>query len=118
MSKGWHIARDEDSLTLSRHPAPRFDVQAETEFPLLRMLPLAQMIRQDMWRRLQRIRGFAPAVQVHHTDTGLRVVAGGTIDGRFPRARTEARLTTLLHDPVYRARWERCARLTSRKCVL
>ncbi len=118
MSKGWHIMRDSDSLTLSRHPDPAFDLWAETDFALLRMLPLAQMIRQDMWRMLQRLRGFAPIVRVTNTDTGLRVRAGGTVEGRFPRARAEARIAALLNDPAYRQRWETCARLTCGKAVL
>lgn len=115
MTKSWHIARDDHRLTLSRHPAPRFDLSAEASFPPLRRLPLAQMVRQDMWRRLRVLRGFSPVVEVTRTDTGLRLRAGGSVTGRFPKAHAEARIAALLHDPAHRARWLADARLTQGK---
>lgn len=118
MSKGWHITRDAQCLTLSRLPTARFDLSAQATFPALRMLPLAQMIRQDMWRLLQNLRGFAPAVRVERNDNGLLVTAGGAVTSRFPKARTEAQLDGLLHDSALRDRWQRSARLTQRKDVL
>lgn len=118
MSRRWHITRDTTGLTLSRHPTPRFDVAAEAGFPPLRMLPLAQMIRQDMWRLLQRLRGFAPVVQVTQTAHGLRVKAGGGVVGAVPKAHTEAQIRALLDNESHRARWQRCARLTQGKDVL
>ncbi|TNF17724.1 MAG: hypothetical protein EP318_20530 [Rhodobacteraceae bacterium] len=111
-SPRWHITRDAAGLTLSRHATPRFDVAAEAGFPPLRMLPLAQMIRQDMWRALQRLRGFAPVVQVSKTAQGLRVKAGGAIAGAVPRAHAEAQIRALLDNETHRARWLRSARLT------
>lgn len=118
MGKSWHIIRDDAGLTLSRHRVARFDVAARAGFPPLRMLPLAQMVRQDLWRCLQRLRGFAPVVQVTRTDQGLEVTAGGAVAGRFPKAATEARIAALLQDPALRARWQRSARLTQRKVLL
>ncbi|MDD9741187.1 MAG: hypothetical protein RID15_07350 [Marinovum algicola] len=118
MSKTWHIRRDACGLTLSRRPEARFDVAARAEFPPLRMLPLAHMIRQDMWRRLRRLRGFAPAVQVTRTGAGLTVTAGGSVTAAFPKARTEAQIGDLLHDPELRARWQRCALLTGGKVLI
>lgn len=118
MSRRWHITRDATGLTLSRHATPSFDVAAETGFPPLRMLPLAQMIRQDMWRLLQTVRGFAPVVQVSKTSRGLRVKAGGRVVGPVKMAHTEAQIRALLDNDRYRARWQRCARLTQGKDVL
>ncbi|MDA7428531.1 hypothetical protein PGB28_08665 [Primorskyibacter aestuariivivens] len=118
MTKSWHIARDDDRLTLSRHPAPRFDLSAEASFPQLRRLALAQMVRQDLWRRLRNLRGFSPVVEVTRTETGLRLRAGGAVAGRFPRSHAEAQIASLLHDPAYRARWQSCARLTQGKDLL
>lgn len=118
MSRRWHITRETNGLTLSRHAAPRFDVAAETGFPPLRMLPLAQMIRQDMWRLLQTVRGFAPVVQVSQTARGLRVKAGGGVVGAVPKTHTEAQIRALLDNECNRARWQRCARLTQGKDVL
>lgn len=118
MTKSWHIARDADSLTLSRDPVPRFDLCAEASFPPLRRLPLAQMVRQDMWRLLRNLRGFAPVVRVTRTEDGLRVAAGGRVTGRFPKAKAEAEIRALLGDPKHRTRWQRCARLTQGTDVL
>ena len=115
MKPRWHISRDADGLTLSRHARARFDVAATAEFPLLRMLPLAQMIRQDLWRALQTLRGFAPVVDIRRWGGGLRVTAGGSVVGNYPKATTKARIDLLLAEPRNRARWERCARLTSGK---
>lgn len=115
---GWHIIRDDRALTLSRHAVPRFDVAAETRFPPLRMLPLAQMIRQDMWRLLQRLRGFAPVVTVRETETGLHVTAGGSLACPAPKRHVEAEIRSLLESEDGRLRWERCARLTQGKGVL
>lgn len=118
MSTTWHIRRDATGLTLSRRPEARFDVSSSAVFPPLRMLPLAQMIRQDLWRQLQRLRGFAPVVRVERGAEGLTVTAGGTVAGPCPRSRTEALIGEMLHDPDLRARWQRCARLTEGKVLI
>lgn len=118
MSKTWHIRRDAQGLTLSRQPVARFDVAASAGFPPLRMLRLAHMIRQDLWRQLQRLRGFSPVVQVRHAAGGLVVTAGGAVAGRFPKARTEGQIQALLQDPDLRARWQRSALLTQGKVLI
>ena len=112
MSRGWHITRDADTLTLSRAATPRFDLSAEAEFPPLRRLPLAQMVRQDLWRCLQTLWGFSPVVQVVRRTHGLWLRAGGQVNGRFPKSQAEAKIDALLHDPAHRARRQSCARLT------
>ena len=49
---------------------------------------------------------------------GLTVTAGGSVTAAFPKARTEAQIGDLLHDPELRARWQRCALLTGGKVLI
>lgn len=105
----WHILRDEDGLTLARHLPARFDVSAVSLFPLCHAGRLAQQVRQDMWRALQRVRGFSPVVRVERLDTGLRVTAGGRVPPASKSASVVQRLDDLLANPQVRARWLRWA---------
>lgn len=108
----WHILREDGALTVARALPVRFDVCAEASFPPVRKGRLAQQIRQDMWRMLQRTRGFAPAVRVEEDEARLLVRAGGAIHARtFPKSSIEARIAALLTSPAHRARWLRHARL-------
>lgn len=101
----WHILRDDDALTLARRLPVRFDLCVEAGFPRVGRLRLARQIRQDMWRALQNLRGFAPVVRVEPLGEGLRVRAGGQVDGAFPRAQATETLSALLQDPAHRTRW-------------
>ncbi|MDO6520221.1 hypothetical protein Q8W37_01095 [Shimia thalassica] len=103
--KGWHIQRKDDTVTVARRLPARFDVSACTVMPSGGRLRLAQQIRQDMWRRLQNLRGFSPVVEVKDVNGALQVTAGGSIDGPFPRASIEEKLANLLADPDLRTRW-------------
>ncbi|MDC0738596.1 hypothetical protein N6L24_09910 [Cognatishimia sp. SS12] len=105
----WHITKDAESLTLSRRLPARFDVWGETELPRGNRLRIAHQIRQDLWRALQDLRGFAPVVQLTAQGAYLRVRAGGQIDGRFSRASVEAQIAAVLEDGSNRARWSRFA---------
>lgn len=107
----WHILRSEGQVTVARRLPLRFDLRVESRFPSLRKTRLALQIRQDLWRRLQRQRGFSPVVAVSEMPGGLRVSAGGQVDARFNRALLEARILELLSDPALRARWCRFAAL-------
>ena len=104
----WHITRTDSSLTLSRRLPARFDVAAETVLPAADPLRLAHQIRQDMWRKLQNLRGFAPVVEISAEGQGLRVRAGGQVMGRVP-ANAAAQITEVLENPGRRARWIRHA---------
>ncbi|MEW2913727.1 hypothetical protein [Leisingera sp. JC11] len=95
-------------MTLSRRVSARFDVSAETVLPSGDPLRLAHQIRQDMWRKLQRLRGFAPVVEISAEGQGLRVRAGGQVTGRVP-ANAAVQITEVLEDPARRARWVRHA---------
>ncbi|MBY4893168.1 hypothetical protein KUL25_10365 [Rhodobacteraceae bacterium N5(2021)] len=108
---GWHITRDGDTLTVSRKRTARFDLAEVTFLPgedLVRSR-IAHQIRQDMWRKLQRLRGFCPAVRVTAQPGGVAILAGGAVEGTVTdRARTA--IADLLGDPALRTRWVANAR--------
>ena len=104
MSRGWHILRDGDRLTLARHLPARFDVAARTVLPLADPLRLAHQIRQDMWRALQRVRGFSPVVEICAAEEAAHVRAGGRVIGVIPPA-TDRKIREVLENPHHRARW-------------
>ncbi len=105
----WHVAPLRDGVELSRRAPARFDLAVEARLPLMDPLRLAHQVRQDMWRRLQRLRGFAPAVRVTRDGDHLHVTAGGAVNGPIPRAQAEAAIRAVLDDPANRARWRRFA---------
>ena len=107
----WHMIRDETVLTLARQLPARFDVAATASLPPLRRGRLAHLIRQDLWRALQSLRGFSPVVQVTTTPDGLSVTAGGRVSGPVTQA-TQTQIAALLADPHLRARWISNARKT------
>ena len=96
-------------MTVSRALPARFDVSARAEFPLVARARLAHQIRQDMWRKLQRLRGFCPAVRVTAQPGGVAVLAGGAVEGPITD-RARAQVGELLADPALRDRWVRNAR--------
>lgn len=109
MATRWHILRDPDGLTLARALPPRFDVRAETVLPMAEPLRLAHQIRQDIWRALQRVRGFSPVVRVEPQAAGVKVTAGGRVAGAVPPD-AGARIADVLEHPGHRDRWVRFAR--------
>ncbi|MCB1358144.1 MAG: hypothetical protein KDK53_17190 [Maritimibacter sp.] len=90
-------------VVLARGPV-RFDVSAETFLPPALAGRIAHQVRQDLWRALRRLRGFAPVVAVTPRADGLRVVAGGAVAGAIPPG-TAARIAAVLDHPGNRARW-------------
>ncbi|MEQ9260636.1 MAG: hypothetical protein RIG84_16240 [Roseovarius sp.] len=106
----WHIVEEPGALVLARCWPVRFDLAVATVLPAVaRRARLAQQVRQDMWRALRGLRGFSPAVRLEEAESGLRVVAGGQVDGPLPRAKAEAQIADLLACPRNRARWARWA---------
>ncbi|MCO0634367.1 hypothetical protein M8745_00150 [Lutimaribacter sp. EGI FJ00014] len=105
----WYVDRAGTGLTLSRHRPARFDLGVEAVLPSMDPLRLAHQVRQDMWRALRDLRGFAPAVRVARKGDALHVLAGGAVDGPVPRAWAEAAIRAVLDDPANRARWQRHA---------
>ncbi|MEM9550547.1 MAG: hypothetical protein AAGA05_05195 [Pseudomonadota bacterium] len=104
MTARWHIDRTETSLTLMRHRPARFDLSAETQLPLADMLSMAHQIRQDVWRVLQRVRGFSPVIHILRDGAGLHVLAGGRAHAPIP-ANAPMRVQAVLNDPANRSRW-------------
>ncbi|GGB95626.1 hypothetical protein GCM10011363_10400 [Marivita lacus] len=105
---GWHILRDEDGLTLARHLPARFDVSVEAEVPLCDAGRLARQVRQDMWRAMQRVRGFSPVVRVERLGDVMRVSAGGRVPAEA-RSDAQRKIADVLEDGRCRARWVRWA---------
>ena len=101
----WHEIEEEGALTLTRRMPVRFDLAVEGWLPEAPRRRVAHRLRQDMWRELQDLRGFAPAVKVWRVAGGLRVCAGGAVAARFARAAAEARIAALFEDPARVARW-------------
>ena len=96
-------------LTLARRWPVRFDVAAKTVLPVVDRLRLARQVRQDVWRALKRLKGFAPVVRVAPEGGMLAVTAGGQVDGPLARVQAEARIARVLADAGNRQRWIRWA---------
>jgi hypothetical protein len=101
----WHEIDEDGALTLTRRVPVRFDLAVEGWLPEAPRRRVAHRLRQDMWRELQALRGFAPAVSVWRAAGGLRVRAGGAVAARCPRDAAEARIAALFEDPARVARW-------------
>lgn len=108
--RGWHLERGADRVLLARRWPARFDVAVTTDLPPLRLVPLVHMIRQDIWRALRGLRGFAPVVAARASRSGVCVTAGGQMAGPLARRAVEDRLRAVLGEAANRARWQRCAR--------
>lgn len=105
----WHILREGHRLTVARRLPLRWDLAVQTTLPDAGRLRVAQQVRQDMWRALQDLRGFAPAVQVTRVDGMLQVKAGGQVAGAVAREKLEGEIAEVLNCPKRRARWLRHA---------
>jgi len=104
MAPRWHILRTDGALTLCRQLPARFDVAASTTLPMGDPVRLAHQIRQDMWRALQRVRGFSPVVQLTREGDVIRITAGGRVAGPVAPG-LSAQIADLLACPAHRARW-------------
>lgn len=108
----WRVEEAPGRTRLCLARALRTDIAAETFLPAPEARDpvrfrraLAHQLRQDLWRALRRVRGFAPVIELTETPKGLRLSAGGALlAGRAP-AGTEARIAALIEDPAHRARW-------------
>lgn len=140
MPDRWRITHQDDVARIApaRGPA-RMDVvvHAAWDAPAADALPkdalshrryrveTARQIRQDLWRALQRVRGFAPVVEVASDHSGqggeaegavrVMVSAGGRLDvAQAPREVMEEKLRALLSSRSNRARWRAHARRRAR----
>ena len=105
----WHIVEEAGVLTVARRWPARFDVAARTVLPVVNKVRLARQVRQDVWRALRRLKGFAPVVRVAPEGGMLAVTAGGQVDGPVARAQAEAKIARVLADAGNRRRWIRWA---------
>lgn len=103
--KGWYHGQVGDAIVVSRLWPARFDIVAETVLNVRNPIRLAHQIRQDVWRALRHLRGFAPAVQIAADGA---VVAGGQL-GFAPSLADVGCLENVLGNPQNRLRWIRCA---------
>lgn len=109
MTRGkWHILRDGACWGLARQRTARFDFWSETVLPLCHPVRLMHQIRQDLWRALQRLRGFSPVIWLTPTAQGWDVRAGGAAATPIAPVWSERSLKVLEH-PQNRDRWVRHA---------
>ena len=101
----WHITQNGDSLVVSRRLPGRMDFAVQTDLPDGNRMRVAHQIRQDIWRALQDLRGFAPVVQVARGASGLTVEAGGQVEGKFNREQVQQVVAGVLENASNRARW-------------
>lgn len=107
---GWHILREDGAVTLARRLPVRFDLRVEADLPeAANPARIAHQVRQDIWRSLRHLRGFAPVVRAARTATGLHLTAGGQIMAPCDRAAAQACIAEVLADHRNRARWLRWA---------
>lgn len=108
----WHRVREENAVTVTRRLPVRFDLEVSAEIAApgpVSLTRVAHQVRQDMWRQLQGLRGFAPAVRVEAEGTTLRIFAGGRLEGARPGEGVRDQLQGVLDSPRNRARWLRHA---------
>ncbi|MCA0042964.1 hypothetical protein [Celeribacter litoreus] len=114
----WHILKEDGALTLARQLPARFDLSVSTVIPGgagLHKERLARQVRQDMWRALQTLRGFAPVVRVSEVGADIEITAGGAIAGPYPKEDATTRLRGVLDNPNHRARWTRHSQIKRRE---
>ena len=103
MPNTWLIDQTDTHVLVTRRKPVRWDLLAEAVFPRCQPLRLAHQIRQDMWRDLKKIKGFAPAVEITLGDT-FHVKAGGRVE-RYVHPMAKERIVDLLNHPENRRRW-------------
>lgn len=108
MSDRWHILRDDASWTLSRRLPVEWHIEHEALVPLCHPIRLMHQVRQDVWRSMQSLRGFAPAVSLTPEAGQWRVRAGGAALGTIAPIWVE-RLVVVLDAADNQARWVRHA---------
>ena len=108
MPNTWLIDKTDDYVLVTRRKPVRWDISAQTTFPRCHPLRLAHQIRQDVWRQLQRIKGFCPAVEIKIGEV-LEVRAGGRVLRHVPPGASD-KVHALLTDSGIRNRWLAFAR--------
>ena len=101
----WFEIYDGPCFTLARRLPARFDISREISMPLMSAPRLARQIRQDIWRKLQSIRGFLPVVGITDCGTHLHIRAGGELTCPAPFERSGERIFDVLSNRDNQRRW-------------
>ena len=101
----WFEIYDGPCFTLARRLPPRFDISCEVSMPLMSAPRLARQIRQDIWRKLQSIRGFLPVVQITDRGAHLHIRAGGELTCPAPFERSGERIFDVVSNRDNQRRW-------------
>ena len=112
----WMTSDINGEYIMARRLPVHFDLCVETTMPLMSRRKLALQIRQDMWRVLQNLRGFLPAVSVTRAGDGVQVRAGGQFTCPVNLPYAETKLRDMLNDATYRQRWSNFAKLKGASC--
>ena len=101
----WFEIYDGPCFTLARRLPARFDISREISMPLMSSPRLARQIRQDIWRKLQSIRGFLPVVEITDRGAHLHIRAGGELTCPAPFERSGERIFDVLSNRDNQRRW-------------
>jgi len=101
----WFEIYDGPCFTLARRLPARFDISREISMPLMSAPRLARQIRQDIWRKLQSIRGFLPVVEITDRGAHLHIRAGGEFTCPAPFERSGERIFDVLSNRDNQRRW-------------
>lgn len=101
----WFEIYDGPCFTLARRLPARFDISREISMPLMSAPRLARQIRQDIWRKLQSIRGFLPVVEITDRGAHLHIRAGGELTCPVPFERSGERIFDVLSNRDNQRRW-------------
>ena len=101
----WFEIYDGPCFTLARRLPARFDISREISMPLMSAPRLARQIRQDIWRKLQSIRGFLPVVEITDRGAHLHIRAGGELTCPPPFERSGERIFDVLSNRDNQRRW-------------
>ena len=101
----WFEIYDGPCFTLARRLPARFDISREISMPLMSAPRLARQIRQDIWRKLQSIRGFLPVVEITDRGAHLHIRAGGELPCPAPFERSGEWIFDVLSNRDNQRRW-------------
>ncbi len=101
----WFEIYDGPCFTLARRLPARFDISREVSMPLMSAPRLARQIRQDIWRKLQSVRGFLSVVEITDRGAHLHIRAGGELTCPAPFERSGERIFDVLSNRGNQRRW-------------
>ena len=100
----WFHKQLGDTYLLARCFPLSFALLAETNFAVCRPKILALQLRQDIWRLLQNLRWFLPALEVRVSVFCMQVRAGGQLTCSFQVQSAQKKMQNMLDNLAYRKR--------------